>query len=66
MFYTIANSFHNTEAKTKYSPEERYRIDERIAMGQATNAEKQARRRAHDKLCGSPTCTCSNSWGERS
>jgi hypothetical protein len=63
--YTMKNSFHNTSATTKYSPEARYEIDYRIASGTATEAEKQARRRAHNKLCGSPTCTCGNSWGER-
>ena len=63
--YTLTNSFHGTEGKTKYSEEERYKISGRIAQGTATEAEKQARRRAHNKLCGSPDCTCGNSWGER-
>lgn len=63
--HLMTNDFHNTQAWTKYSPEQRYEIDERIAQGTATDAEKQARRRAHNILCGSPTCTCGNSWGER-
>ncbi len=63
--YKMVNTFHNTSAATKYSPEERYEIDMRIAQGTAPEAEKQARRRAHNKLCGSQNCTCGNSWGER-
>ncbi len=66
--YKISNSFHNTAAGTKYSPEQRHEIEERIATGTATDAERQAMRRAKKKLCGFPQiamCSCSDGWGER-
>ena len=65
MRHTISNSFHGTVATTKYSEEERERIAMCRAQGTATEAEVQAMRRAHNKLCGNSTCTCSNGWGER-
>jgi hypothetical protein len=63
--YTLTNNFHNTETKSKYSPAERDDIDARVYNGKATPAEKQARKRAWNKLCGISDCQCSNGWGER-
>jgi len=63
--YTLANTYHNTTTKTKYSPDERERINEDIYNGDATDAEIQARRRARRALCGITGCTCGNDWGER-
>jgi hypothetical protein len=65
MLYTMKNSFHNTFAQTKYSPDERFLISVNRLQGKATGAEIQAERRAFNKLCGIRDCTCCNSWGER-
>lgn len=63
--YILINTYHNTVATTKYSPEERKEISYRVYSGVATNAEKQARNRARRSLCGIRECMCSNGWGER-
>lgn len=61
MKYAIRNTYHNTATSTKYNEQERADAD----LAPAGSPIYQAMRRAHDRLCGSADCTCSNSWGER-
>ncbi|MFA5377167.1 MAG: hypothetical protein WC455_15555 [Dehalococcoidia bacterium] len=65
--YTIANSFHNSECQTKYSPEQRYNAPQSAADAKERGQEAiyAAQRRAWRKLCGISGCTCGNAWGER-
>ncbi len=60
----LRNTFHNTWAYTRYTPEELDRIANTPSY-ERTPAEKSLVRRLHDKLCGSSDCTCGNSLGER-
>ena len=65
--YTLRNSFHNTEARTTYSPEQREVVDEEIGMGirHSDDSGYRAQYRAWKVLCGNSACRCCNAWGER-
>lgn len=63
--HTYRNSFHNSSAKSTYSPTE---LDRAYEMGKQYGATTDAYRaglRLKKKLCGIKGCTCSNWYGER-
>ena len=51
---TLTNSFHNTQVRVRPHAE----------RGLMVLSKRQVRR-AHDALCGSPTCTCGDAAGTR-
>jgi len=61
---TIKNDFHKTEARTRYTLPELNNIYH-TEPANRTPAESSLVRRLHDKLCGSPDCTCGGPFGER-
>jgi hypothetical protein len=65
MTYTYTNNFHNTEFKTRKSPEELTQIDYRIYAGEASKAEKVFKNRMKKALCLSDDCKCGDTFGRR-
>ena len=63
--HSYRNTFHNTEARSRYSRDE---LDRAIMLWHSSQEESpalRAARRLRHKLCGREGCTCGNSWGER-
>ena len=60
--HTYRNSYHNTEARSIYSPDELQRAD--WNKGRDKKAEA-ALRRLKKTLCGFSGCQCGNTWGAR-
>ena len=58
----ITNSFHNTETTVRLSAEE---LEIRAMYADTVSADRRYCARLREKLCGSPTCTCSGVRGER-
>lgn len=61
----LTNDYHNTTYSTRKTRQE---IDLLLSTcpAQRTTAERQWIKRVHNRLCGSPACTCArNEIGER-
>lgn len=65
MMYTYKNSFHNTEFKSRKSPEELENIEHSLALGHGTDAQRAFHRRMKEALCGNMVCTCGDFFGRR-
>lgn len=63
--YTYTNSFHNTSARSRYSPEQLEDISVRILGHLLSSAEKAMQYRLWKKLCGMSDCTCGDNFGRR-
>lgn len=61
---TLKNTFHNTEVKTKLTPEKIAEIKS-THPNHWSSAEKQAVKRIWTKLCGINGCTCGDIFGVR-
>lgn len=61
---TLTNNFHNTEYTTRL-PKSRLDYIRMTSHHGLDSADKSFARRARKALCGSDTCTCSGTMGER-
>lgn len=64
---TLINTFHHTEAKTRYTQEQLNDIEHRNGTRpeKVTSAERSLIYRIRKQLCGIKGCTCGNFWGAR-
>jgi len=67
--YEYRNDYHQTRAKSKYSPEELdfgyKRASTSCSLSAPQKALMKAVKRLKEKLCGGENCHCWCPWGER-